>query len=193
MHGPQRGPLGAPFEEPAFRTFAQCLHQAVERGLAQAAVGGGALERGHKLAEPGVQFEVSKMADGDDPALRAAIRPEFQDFFHADKIEVRTQLRRGHGRRFDGAGVIFAEAPEIFPGERVDVGGRFFIAEAHGQVFQRDAAVPGVQPVGERAAGAAQPGHPRQRERLQEGDQRAGQAIKQRVHPQRKQILRTQS
>ena len=122
------------------------------------------------------------MADGNDTALRAGLGLEFQDFFHADKLEVMVHLLGSHGRRFDGAGKIFPNTPEVFPRQRADFHRRFFMAEAHGQVAQRHAPVPRVEMEGQSAGQPAEARDQGKRQCLNKRDQRAGGPVNQRVH-----------
>ena len=118
--------VGAPLKKKAARTLAQLLHQAVERGVFQRAIGGGALVIRAKLSESRVQFKIPEMADGDDDVwgrLAGGFRGQTLD---AGKFDVRAQFVEVHRGGFDGAGEIFADAPEIFQGERVDFLRRFF-------------------------------------------------------------------
>jgi len=39
---------------------------------------------------------------------------------NAGKLDVRSQFLKTHCRRLDGAGKVFPDAPQIFPGERAD-------------------------------------------------------------------------
>src|SRR5262245_28328137 len=53
-------------EELTTRSLAQRLHQLIQGGLAQTAVGGCRLIRRRELAEARVQLEVAEVSDGDD-------------------------------------------------------------------------------------------------------------------------------
>ena len=153
------------------------MQQAVEGGLAQTAVGGGAFVGGRKLAEAGIEFEVPEMADRGDHALRLLVGGGGKDSGIADEFHPRTQFVEAHGGGLDGAGVVLADAPEVLPRERADLGRRLLLAEAHRQIAERHPPVPPINPVGQPAAKASQPRHPRQRQRLEKGDQRARQVI----------------
>ena len=98
------------------------------------------------------------MADGDDPAvrgLRSAVR-----IFGADEFEMRAQFSGVMAGGLDGAGKIFADAPEIFPGQGADFRRRFFLAEAQRQIRSATRRCARVKLKGQPAHRAAKPGDP---------------------------------
>src|SRR6185295_5053920 len=116
-------------------------------------------------------------ADGDDDAWRFLAGGRVEDFFVADEFDEGFELFVSHGGGLGGAGEIFSDAAEIFFGDGADFTGGFFLAEAHGQVAEGDAAVAGVEPIRERATRASEAGDGRQRQGLDEGYDGAGDDV----------------
>ncbi len=175
--GLQSRGLEPALEVEAARTLAQRLQQPIEGSLAQTAVGGGAFVGRRELTEAGIELEVPEMADGGDHARRLLVRGGREDQGIADEFHPVAQLFEAHGGGLDGASEVLPDATEVFPRERAEALRRLLPAEAHRQIVECHPPVPPINPVGQPAARAAQPRHPRQRQRLQEGDHRAGQVI----------------
>ena len=116
------------------------------------------------------------MADGHHDPLRRL------QASGADKFDMRPQFVKSHCRRFDGAGEVFPDAPEIFPGQRADFLRRFFLAETHRQIFQRHAPVPRVEPEGQPAARPAEACDKSERQRLNQRHERTDGPVNQCVH-----------
>ena len=174
--------------------FAQLLHEPVERRLFQRAIGRGALEDGHELAEPGVKLEVAEMADGHDPALRAGVGLVRQDVFGASVRSKCGSICHGVIAAVLTAPAKFSPMRRKFSRASARISAGDFSWPKHiVQIFQRHAPVPRVEPERQRAAGPAEPRHPRQRQRLQRTRPAARRANKAACPFQRKQILRTQS
>src|SRR5579862_9436205 len=178
----QGGAIGASLKEKAAGALTQVLHQAIERGLAQATVGRGALKCGTELTKAGIKLEISEMADGNDQARRFFAGGRRKNLFLADEFDVRLELLVGHRSGFSGAGKILTDASEIFFGDSADFVSGFFLAEAHGQVAKRDTAVAGIKPIGEGTTATAEVGDGLERQSLDEGDDCAGDEIKELVH-----------
>ena len=191
--GLERGRLGAPLKKAAGGGLPQGDHEPVQGRLFQCAIGRGAFKDGDELPKPGVQLEVPEMPDGHDPALRSGIGLVRQDAFCKAEGKVRGHLRRTHRRRLDGAAVILADAAKIFLRQGPDFRRRLFGAKAPRKIIQSHPTMPPVQPEGQRAQRPSQAGDRDQRQRLQAGHPGARHPINQRIHGQRKQILRTQS
>ena len=149
--GLERGGFEAALEEQAAGALAQRLQQAVERGLAQAAVGGGALVAAAQTGRSGRRARSCRNGRW-RPRRSAASAPAGgdEDAVVADEFHVRPQFLEAHGGGLDGAGEVLADAPEILPGQRADFGRGLLRAEAQRQVAQRHAPVPRIQPVGQR-------------------------------------------
>src|SRR6185369_5941543 len=98
-----------------------------------------------------------------------------------DEFEMRLDLNRAHPGGLDGAGVILAEAPEIFPGDRADFRRRFF-REGLRQIVERHVAVAPGQMKGESAARPAEPGDEAERQRLDHGHHAPRQPVDEGVH-----------
>ena len=126
VHGrAQQGTTGAALKKQAIGSVAQFFQQAIQAGLVQGTIGGRGLVAGHDVIKPRVKFEVAEMSACVDDAAR------WQQAFTADMFKMRTQFIETHGDGFDGAGVIFADAPEIFLRQRPDFGRRFFTLPKH--------------------------------------------------------------
>ena len=133
------------------RFSAGCFKRAISRG---------ALVIRPHVVEPRVQFKIAEMADGDDHVWQRRVAGGWRQPVNARKLHVRLQFLRGHGGGLDGAHIIFADAPEIFPREFLNFRRRFLLAETKRQILHGHAPVTGGQAKGEPAQAPAQPRHP---------------------------------
>src|SRR5262245_32231146 len=180
---PQCSAIRAPLEIKTTRFFAQRLHQPVQRGLAQRAVGGRELKGRRRLGAPGVEFEITKMADGHDTAPgRFVSRPRAGKFFRAGDLEDPFQVAVAHASGFYRATVAFPQAPEMFLRQGLNFSRRLFRSKTEVQISQRDTPMPGIEPPGDRSAGPAEARHDGQWQRPEHGEHDAREAVKQRVH-----------
>jgi hypothetical protein len=144
----------------------------IELGWREGAVGCGgavAFEEGH---DPGEQFEITEMAEGDDDVgwgVRLAAVGEAGEIAYGEDL---FQGFGGHGCGFDGAGEVFAETAEVFMEEGFLFRGCELLPEAFPDIFTGDPAVSGVEDVGEGADGSAEVGDELEREGLEEPEQR---------------------
>ena len=155
--GSKRGGIETAFKEPATRAVPEVLEQTVERRLAETAISGSALVSRGELAESGVELEVAEVAYGADDGTRRRGRRVGEDW--RGELDTGTKGFEIHGRGFDGASKVFANATEVFAGERANLGGGFFVAQAEGEVASRDATVASVETPDDEAAETPQPRH----------------------------------
>ena len=163
----------------------------LKAGLLEGAVGGGALIAGRQTG--GTARRARNFRNGRwPPRLRGGAAGGRT--FGVGKFHVRPQFVKRHRGGLDGAGEILADAPEIFPGQRADFRRRFFARRSTGSGC--------AAPRAGAARRASRPG--RRPPRPSRATSVSGSAcnsatsaragpVKQRVHGQRKQILRTQS
>jgi hypothetical protein len=158
------GGIESTFEEPAAGAVAEGLKETVEGWLAQAAIGGSALVGRRELAESSVKFEVTEVADGADDGTGRRRRRVGED--RHGELDAGTEGFEIHGRSFDGAGKVFANAAEVFPGERANLRGRLFVAQAEGEIAECDTAMASVETPDDEAGKTPEPSDELQRESL---------------------------
>jgi len=151
------------------------LEETVEGWLAQATISGGALVGRGELTKAGVEFEVAEVADGADDGTRRDGRRVGEAW--RDELHAGTEGFKIHGRGFDGASKVFANAAEILAGQRADLGGGFFVAQAECEVAKGDAPVADVQAPDDEAAQTPEPRHELEREGLDEGYESVSEEI----------------
>jgi len=71
---------------------------------------------------------------------------------------------------------------KIFLRQRADFGSRFFLAETHGQIIPSHAAMPGINPIDQRATRAAKSRNSPQRQHLDEANDRSCDNVEEAIH-----------
>jgi hypothetical protein len=142
-------------EKTAAGALAQGLQQAIESGLPEPAVSGRALVSRGELAKPGIEFEISKVADSGNYALRFPIGGRSQDLRRSNELDTWPKFLKAHGCGFYSTSEILPDTPEVLPRQDPDFRGRLLLREAPGEIPEGDPPMPRVEPVGERTADSA--------------------------------------
>jgi hypothetical protein len=171
----ESGGIESAFKVATAGAVAEGLEETIKGGLAEAAISGSALVGRGELAKAGVEFEVAEVTDGTNDGTGGRRRRVGEDW--RGEFDAGTKGFEIHGCGFDSASKVFANAAEVFAGERANFGGRFFVSQTEGEIAEGDASMAGIETPDDEAAEPPEPRHELERESLDKDYESVGEEV----------------